>query len=168
MRRLLVALLPIALVVAACGSNDDDGSNVRGSSSASGSGSASASASGSASGPAEAPVALPGKVNDKGTGEVKDGKLDVELDDFYFRPTFIRAEPGEKVTLTLHNRSDRAHTFTAGAVGVDTEVGPGDTATVALSLPARGAIAFACRFHRSQGMRGALYSRAGDKVAGGG
>ena len=150
------------LVLASCG--DDDGADVRESGSASGS--ASGSESGSASGTAggEPPVSLEGTVNDHGTGEVEDDELELELDDNYFGPTFVRGTPGQEVTVELVNEGDATHTFTSDALGVDEEVDADDEASVTVTLPDEGAVEFHCRFHEPQGMKGAFYFNEGDQV----
>jgi plastocyanin len=159
MRRIGVVMLPAALLVASCG--NDDGDNVRES------GSASESESGSASGTAtEPPVSLEGEVNDHGIGEVQGGEIEIELDDYYFGPTFVKAAPSESITVDLTNESDEAHTFTSDALGVDEEVAPGDATSVTLALPEEGAVEFHCRFHEGQGMKAAVYFNPGDQVAG--
>ena len=163
-------LLPAALVVAACG--DDDGADVResGSESGSASGSESGSASGSGSGSesGDAPVELEGTVNDHGIGEVEDDELELELDDNYFGPTFVKGSPGGSVTVELVNEGSATHTFTSDALGVDEEVGPGDEASVTVTLPDEDAVEFHCRFHGAQGMKGAFYFNEGDTVGAGG
>jgi plastocyanin len=182
MRRLsVVAVLLLVVVSAACSGGGDDGSDVRGSGSASGSGTGSAAGSGSGtattkttattSGPAaknpasKIPVALAGSLTSVGNGKVSAGKVTVELEDYFFRPTFIQAKAGEKVTVTLRNKGAKTHTFTAKALDVDEVVKPGDSAKVTLTLPDKGAVEFLCRFHQAQGMRGAFYAKKGDKVA---
>lgn len=171
MRKIAVLLLPAALVVASCG--DDDGADVR--ESGSESGSASGSESGSASGPAsgsgsesgDAPVELEGTVNDHGIGEVEGDELELELDDNYFGPTFVKGSPGGSVTVELVNEGSATHTFTSDALGVDEEVGPDDEASVTVTLPDEGAVEFHCRFHGAQGMKGAFYFNEGDTVGAG-
>jgi plastocyanin len=153
MRRIVVALLPLALVFAACG--NDDGSNARSSASGSASGSAPAAA---------APVELSGEVNNMGTGTVEADKVEVELDDYYFKPTFIKGQPGEKVTVDLKNEGNTDHTFTSDTLGVDEELQAGKTSTVTVTLPQQGAVEFVCRFHKSRGMKGAFYQKDGDTV----
>ena len=169
MRKIAVLLLPAALVVASCG--DDDGADVResGSESGSASGSESGSASGSGSGSesGDAPVELEGTVNDHGIGEVEGDELELELDDNYFGPTFVKASPGASVTVELVNEGSATHTFTSDALGVDEEVGAGDEASVTVTLPDEGAVEFHCRFHDAQGMKGAFYFNEGDTVSSG-
>lgn len=104
-----------------------------------------------------APVVLPGTVNDHGKGDATSGTLEVELDDFYFAPTYIKGKPGAKVMLNLTNEGEAGHTFTVDQPKVDVTVAAGGTGVAGLTLPTSGALAFYCRFHKAQGMQGAFY-----------
>jgi plastocyanin len=160
---LIAPVVALVLVLASCG--DDDGADVRESGAESGSGSASGSGSGTASG--QPPVSLEGTVNDHGMGDVEDDELELELDDNYFAPTFVRGKPGGEVTVELENEGSATHTFTSDALGVDEEVSGGESSSVTVTLPQEGAIEFHCRFHGSQGMKGAFFFNEGDQVEGG-
>jgi plastocyanin len=95
--------------------------------------------------------------NDHGTKAVEDnGKTEVELDDFYFEPTVLEGKPGQKVTLELKNEGDTEHTFTIDSENVDQELGPGEEAEVDVTIPKSGVVSFYCKFHKSDGMAGAL------------
>jgi plastocyanin len=159
---LVAPVVALALVLASCG--DDDGADVRESGGESGSGSGSGSASGSASG--EPPVSLEGTVSDHGVGEIENDELELELDDNYFAPTFVRGAPGEQVTVELVNEGNATHTFTSESLGVDEELSGGDSSSVSVTLPEEGAVAFHCRFHEAQGMKGAFFLNEGDQVEG--
>ena len=152
--------MALVLVVSACG-GDNKPSSSSGTTSASGSGSGSGSdsASGTATSAASgsAPVSLPGKVNEHGTKAVTDGgELEMELDDFYFGPTYVTGPAGAKVKIDLSNEGQKNHTFTIDSAKIDTEVDTGQKATVEVTLPASGSLAFYCRFHVSGGMQGAF------------
>ena len=152
--------MALVLVVSACG-GDNKPSSSSGTTSASGSGSGSGSdsASGTATSAASgsAPVSLPGKVNEHGTKAVTDGgDLEIELDDFYFGPTYVTGPAGAKVKVDLSNEGQKNHTFTIDSAKIDTEVDPGQKATVEVTLPASGSLAFYCKFHVSGGMQGAF------------
>jgi plastocyanin len=142
MRKILLIGAALVLVTAACGDDDDGGGD----------------------GGAEAPVELEGTVNDEGTGEVSDGEVEIELDNFYFGPTFTQAEAGSTVTVSLFNEGDTSHTFTIDSLGVDEELEPEATVEVEVTLPASGAVRYYCHFHADQGMQGAFYANAGDTV----
>ncbi len=114
---------------------------------------------------ASAPVALSGTTNNKGTKTASGNELDVEMDDFYFEPTFIQGTPGQTLSLHLENQGKNAHTFTSAALGVNQEVQPGKTADVQVTLPQSGATEFHCNFHQSSGMQGAFFFNTGDTVS---
>jgi plastocyanin len=112
------------------------------------------------------PVTLAGTVNDHGAKDLgAKAEFELEIDNFYFSPTFIKAAPGSTVKVELHNEGSTAHTFTIDALKVDKTLQPGDNIDVPVRMPASGALAFYCRFHRGQGMQGALYGATGDTVA---
>lgn len=115
------------------------------------------------------PVQLAGNTTDKGTKDLNGASIEVELDDFYFSPTFIKGgTPGSTVTVHLKNEGKQPHTFTSTALGVDEQVSPDATADVTITLPQAGATEFHCRFHQaSNGMQGAFFFKDGDAVAGG-
>ena len=95
--------------------------------------------------------------NDHGTKAVADkGKTEVELDDYYFKPTVLQGKPGQKVTLELRNEGQVEHTFTIDSQGIDKELQPGDKGEVTVTIPKSGVVSFYCKFHKSSGMAGAL------------
>jgi uncharacterized cupredoxin-like copper-binding protein len=118
------------------------------------------------------PVSLQGKVTNKGEKTVKNGKISVEADDFYFKPTFEKSKLGSTVKVSLKNEGKTQHTFTIPSLGVDTVLDPGKKATVDVTLPTDGALGFFCRFHgpdaTNQGMQGAFFSKKGETVTTGG
>ena len=118
------------------------------------------------------PVSLQGKVTNKGEKTVKSGKISVEADDFYFKPTFEKSKLGSTVKVSLKNEGKTQHTFTIPSLGIDTVLDPGKKATVDVTLPTDGALGFFCRFHgpdaTNQGMQGAFFSKNGDAVSTGG
>ena len=129
-----------------------------------GSSGSTATSAGSSSSAAVAPVSLPGTVNEAATGDATGGSLEVELDDFYFGPSFIKATPGETITLHLKNEGKTDHTFTSTALNVDEQLAPDQTKDVTVTMPAAGATQFHCKFHEGKGMQGAFFFKAGDAV----
>ena len=111
------------------------------------------------------PVTLDGKVNNKGTKDISaktSATLDIEADDFYFKPTFVKVAPGEKVTIEVENEGDATHTFTSDGLSADKQISPGKKAKITVTVPNSGtAFEFHCDFHQSMGMRGAFYTKAG-------
>ena len=127
-------------------------------------GSSSSSKKSSANG--SAPVSLTGSVTDKGTKDASaSSSVEIEADDFYFNPTFIKAKPGQTVTVALKNEGKQPHTFTIDGM-VDQMLNPSQTMNVQVTAPQSGALNFYCRFHRGRGMQGAIYTSAGSSVTG--
>jgi plastocyanin len=115
------------------------------------------------------PVTLDGKVNAKGTKDIS-GKatasLDIEADDYYFSPTFVKVQPGEKVTITLENEGTTTHTFTSTKLSIDKQVSAGKSAKFTVTVPSSGtAFQFHCDFHESMGMQGAFFTKSGGKAS---
>jgi len=117
----------VTLAAAACGGSDDD-----------------------------PPVTLEGVTNDHGTKTAADG-LEVEADDVYFGPTFIRATAGQTFSVELRNEGNARHSFTSPALKVDQDLEPGATRTLTIQAPASGTAVFTCRYHEIQGMKGAVF-----------
>jgi plastocyanin len=115
------------------------------------------------------PVTLDGKVNNKGTKDIskkKAAKLEIEADDFYFSPTFVKVQPGEKVTIELKNEGSATHTFTSDALNIDQQLSSGKSKKVKVTVPSSGtAFQFHCDFHESMGMQGAFFTKAGGKAS---
>jgi plastocyanin len=152
MRKLVVAALVLTLGLAACGKDSKSSST-------------NASTGGTAA--SGAPVQLPGQVTDKGTKDATGAtSLAVEQDDYYFKPTFIKATAGQKLTLTVKNEGKASHTFTSTELGVDKELKPGESASIDVTVPSADATLFFCRFHQSSGMQGAIYTKDGASIGG--
>jgi plastocyanin len=117
------------------------------------------------------PVQLQGKVTNKGEKTVKKGKITIEQDDYYFKPTFTKAKPGSSVTVKLENEGQQQHTFTIPSLGIDTMLDPGKTATVDVTLPTDGALGYFCTLHGPNGtqgdfgMQGAFFSKKGESLS---
>jgi len=80
----------------------------------------------------------------------------LELDDFYFGPTVLEGDAGQELALGLFNDGGVPHTFTIDGV-VDEELPSGvGGIEIEVTFPDSGAVVFYCRFHRGQGMLGAL------------
>ena len=139
---MLVTVPLIALGLAACGS------------------SGSSDSTGTTAKSAPSTAKLTGKVTDKGTTDVSgktDAKVEVEADDFYFKPSYVTAKPGQKIAVALHNEGKADHTFTISSLGIDTQLSPGATKNVTVTVPDQaGPVEFHCSFHGSMGMRGAF------------
>ncbi len=114
--------------------------------------------------PSKPPVKISGKVNVAGTGTATGGTVSIALTDFAFNPTFVKVPSGvTSVTVNLQNTGTQAHTFTVPSQNIDQQVDPGQSATVTVSIPKKGATTFYCRFHRGLGMQGSFFGKVGDK-----
>jgi plastocyanin len=113
---------------------------------------------------AKNPVKITGKVNAHGTKDVSAKKfvtLSLEEDDYYISPTFIKVQPGEKITVKIKNDGKATHTFTSSAVSIDKQLSPGSSKKFTLTIPSTGTVfQFHCSFHESMGMQGAFYTGA--------
>ena len=112
----------------------------------------------------KAPVKLSGKVNNKGVGTITNGSTELELDNFYFKKTFLKGTAGT-VTLELKNEGSVPHTFTVDAQNIDQTLQPGDSKNVTVQLSATAPTTFYCSFHKTMGMQGALFVAGGTKAA---
>ena len=84
-------------------------------------------------------------------------EFQLELDDSYFGPTVLEGEAGQELALGLYNEGGVSHTFTIDEEGIDEELPSGaDGIEIEVAFPDSGALVFYCRFHRDQGMVGAL------------
>jgi plastocyanin len=95
--------------------------------------------------------------SDHGTKDVS-GKEDVEveLDDFYFEPTVIEGNPGQKLKLELSNEGKEEHNFTLDEQSVEKDVDAGEKGEVTVTIPQSGELSFYCKYHKDRGMAGAL------------
>ena len=139
MRKILILLGAVAVFVAGCGDSSSS-----------------------------TPVKLSGATTNKGTKDLSGSSIDLETDDFYFNPSFIKGgTPGATITVHLKNEGKNPHNFSVSSQGIDKTVGPGETVDVQVTLPQSGATEFHCRFHQqSNGMQGAFFFKDGDAVAG--
>jgi len=97
------------------------------------------------------------EANDQGTEDIAGvSDFELEMDEFYFRPTVLSGEAGQTITLEVLNNGSNPHTFTLDAIQVDVEVQPGQNGTTKVTFPESGALLFYCRFHAGGGMRGGL------------
>jgi len=69
----------------------------------------------------------------------------------------VKVAPGQKVTVSLHNEGSVPHTFTVPSLNIDKELQPEQKATVTVTVPMSGNVPFYCRFHKDNGMQGAMF-----------
>jgi plastocyanin len=128
--KLLVAVMALGLVAAACSSNDA-GSGGGGTSGGGGStgttGGSSGSTGGAAGGGASAQT--------------------ISIKDFAFHPNAITGAAGTTLSITITNNDSPTHSFTLDDNSVSKDIPPGQTETVAVPLPDSGTVSWHCRFH---------------------
>jgi YVTN family beta-propeller protein len=94
---------------------------------------------------------------DHGTKDVRKlSKLELEADDYYFGPTFLRGNPGQKLTLMIENEVATLHNITIPALGIDKDIPPKGKVQLDVTFPASGVVTFSCKFHGPLGMAGTL------------
>lgn len=150
MRKLLVLLTVVAALAAGCGSDSSESSD-----------------DDLAPSDAAPPVQLAGTTNNHGIEDVSgkgDAEVEVEVADFSFGPTFVKAKAGQSLSFKLENEGSAPHTFTT-AGGIDEQVAPNEAKVVKVTVASSGVLVFYCRFHQSQGMQGAVYLNEGDAVS---
>jgi len=135
---LALLLAALAFALAACGDDDSDSGE-------------------SESDDEAATIEIDGETaNYEGTEALTGASIEFEEDDFYFEPTVLTGDAGQKVTLEITNEGDSAHNLTIDDQNVDEDTEPGDTASVDVEIPESGVVQFYCAFHTAQDMRGAL------------
>jgi plastocyanin len=92
-----------------------------------------------------------------GTKEVKgQGELDLEADNYYFEPTFLRGTPGQKLKVEIENESGTLHNFSIPEQKLDMDIPPKKKVVVEVTFPSSGVVRFYCKFHSELGMEGKL------------
>jgi len=58
-----------------------------------------------------------------GTKDVRNlSKLELEADDYYFSPTFLRGKPGQKLTLLVESEARTLHNLSISSLGIDKDI----------------------------------------------
>jgi YVTN family beta-propeller protein len=107
-----------------------------------------------------APAPTPGTmtISDHGTLEVKgQTTIELEADEYYFKPTFLQGTPGQRLKLEIENESGTLHNISLPEQHLDMDIPPKGTVTVEVVFPASGTVRFFCKFHEALGMHGALH-----------
>jgi len=154
--RLAVLFAALAMFGAACSSK----SNTSGGGSPSPSASVEASASASASESEGGTITVGSDTaNNHGSKEVDNvTSVEVEMDDFYFEPTVLTGNPGQKLTIELKNESKAGtlHNFSLSDQNIDQDVQADQSTEVTVTFPQSGFLEFFCKYHKSSGMVGEL------------
>jgi plastocyanin len=128
--RLLVAVMALGLVAAACSSGNDAASGNTGSTGTTGStGSSGTTGSSGATGGAG------------GTSQT------ITIKDFAFSPSQITGPAGATLTITITNNDTPTHSFTLDDNSVSQDIAPGTTETVEVPLPSSGTVGWHCKYH---------------------
>jgi predicted lipoprotein with Yx(FWY)xxD motif/plastocyanin len=99
----------------------------------------------------------PLSANDHGTKDATNATtLSVEVDSFYFEPSFIHGSAGQKLKLTLENESNTLHNFSLTSQSIEKDVPPKGNVEVDVTFPQSGAALFFCKYHTGSGMNGEL------------
>lgn len=155
-------LVALGLLLAACGGNSAESTTTQPTSTTSEGITTTTAAATTTTGSTQSPpVSLEGQVNDHGTSTVEGSSIEIEQDNFYFDPTYIEADPGATIEVTLTNEGTASHTFTIDSQGIDVELDSGQSKTVQVTIPDSGSLRFYCRFHVGQGMQGAFFPSNG-------
>ena len=91
---------------------------------------------------------------DYGLRSAETRKIDVELNDDFFKPDKITISAGQTTTLVLKNKGMKRHTFTVEKLEVDAELQPGEVKTISVRPVKAGTYELICRFHFNEGMVG--------------
>lgn len=116
------------------------------------------------------PTANP-SINNKGQLDATSmSGFSIEIDDYYFKPTFIKARPGQTLNIELEQEGANTHTFTITALNVDYQlIAKGEKKEITVTLPSGTSdVVFFCRFHGSSGMQGAFFFGNAPTTAGAG
>lgn len=116
--RLVAVVLPLVILIAACGSGD-----------------------GSGGGGSTAVSTPPPTVSGGGAAGTS-----VTMQNFAFQPNTLTLAPG-KVTLTVTNKDSALHSFTLDDGSVSQDVQPGATEQVTITVPSSGTLAWHCKYH---------------------
>jgi predicted lipoprotein with Yx(FWY)xxD motif len=94
---------------------------------------------------------------EKGTKDASGmASLEIEADDFFFEPTFVRGTAGQKLKLQLSNDSSTLHNISVPAQLIDKDIAAKSSVEVDVTLPQSGVLLFLCKLHTAQGMNGEL------------
>lgn len=92
-----------------------------------------------------------------GTKDAKgQGELNLEADNYYFAPTFLRGTPGQKLKLEIENESGTLHNFSIPDQHLDVNIPPKEKVVLEVAFPSSGVVRFFCKFHSARGMNGEL------------
>lgn len=185
--RLVALLAVIALLAAACNS-DDDGSTDNGSAAEDGTGTTAENGAD--------PEESPEPKTEEELTEIEEGDpiekqactarerlrakkgravIQLSVSDDGFSPQCpVGASLNNVIEFEITNDGERLHNFSAPARGLDVDLQPGETRTIQMAM-GNEKIPFFCKYHADQGMRGAVFpgkppgaKKPGQNAGGGG
>ena len=150
--RLLALTAILALAAVACGGDDTTTPRAGGTT--------------SPGGTSPQPTAS-GTINNQGQLDATSmSEFSIELDDNYFKPTFIKAKPGQTLNIELESEGSNPHTFTITSLNIDQQLAAGEKKEINLTLPSGTTdLVFFCKFHQTLGMQGAFFFGASPSAA---
>jgi plastocyanin len=97
------------------------------------------------------------QANNHGTENVAD-EADEEVDahNYYFEPTILKGQPGQRLRLQLENDGNVVHNFSLPGQGISKDIQPRRELAVTVTFPRSGLVGFFCKYHRARGMLGGL------------
>lgn len=73
-----------------------------------------------------------------GTKDVRNlSKLELEADDYYFSPTFLRGRPGQKLALFVEREASTLHNISISSLGIDQDIPPKGKVQFEVTFPPR-------------------------------
>jgi plastocyanin len=140
--KLLVLVTVLSLAAVACGGDNTT-----------------PSAGGTTQSPGTSPQPTANPINNEGTIDATAmNGFSIELDDNYFKPTFIKAKPGQALNIELESEGANPHTFTITALNINEELAAGAKKEINLTLSSGTSdVEFFCSIHGASGMRGAFF-----------
>jgi plastocyanin len=153
--RVFAFVAVLALVGAACSSNNDNTPSSGGTTPAGGA----------------TPLTNKGTLDASAITEKIEIEMDNEgSDEFYFKPTFVKVKPGQIVTIDLKNEGSLPHNFSITSLGKDVTVESDkeEDTNITFAAGATADIQFFCKFHSAKGMRGAFFFGSAPQASGGG
>jgi YVTN family beta-propeller protein len=85
----------------------------------------------------------------------------IEADDYYFAPTFLHGQPGQRLTLSVENKSGTLHNLSISELQIDHDIPPQGRMNVEITFPSSGSVRFFCKLHAAMGMKGELRAEYG-------
>lgn len=75
---------------------------------------------------------------------------------YAFAPPSLRAQAGQRLTVTVRNASGTLHNFSSTALGIDRDIPANGSIQIDFTAPSSGTAAFFCKYHQSLGMTGQM------------